>query len=116
MSGLTREEFEATWARLDVEAHRNKFSHQALLRLTELYRDLDADDRDSVAAVLREWVLTASSRQRFDALALIDGFVIRSAAPELRVALERLDGATGPSVPSDRAKLERIIARIGEPS
>ena len=114
MSGLTRESFEDLWARLDAEAQANKFSQEALLRLSELYRALDDDERKTVDAVLRDWVLEGNPRQRFDALALIDEFIIRDAASQLRTALERLEHATGPSVPTDRAKLQRILARLEE--
>jgi hypothetical protein len=114
MSGMTRQQFEDLWVRLDSEAQANKFSHEAMLRLIELYRALDYDERETVDAVLRDWVLDGNPRQRFDALALIDEFAIRDAAPQLRIALEHLDHATGPSVPTDRSKLERILAHLDE--
>jgi hypothetical protein len=114
MSGMTKQSFEDIWARFDGEAQAHKFSHEALLRLIELYRALDDDERETVDAVLRDWVLEGNPRQRFDALALIDEFAIRDAAPQLRIALERLEDATGPSVPTDRSKLQRILAHLEE--
>src|SRR4051794_29081176 len=116
MSGITRQAFEDLWARLDSEAQANKFSHEALLRLIEAYHALDSDERETVDAVLRDWVLEGNPRQRFDALALIDEFAIRTARPQLKIALERLNHAAGPSVPTDRSKLQRILARLEESS
>jgi hypothetical protein len=116
MSGMTKRAFEDLWARLDSEAQANKFSHEALLRLIESYRAFDRDERDTVDAVLRDWVLEGNPRQQFDALALIDEFAIRAAVPQLQVAMERLDDATGPSVPTDRSKLRRILERLEEAS
>lgn len=112
MSGLTRQSFGDHWARLDAEAQANKSSHGALLRLIEFYRELDAQDRYVVDDMLAGWALDGDARQRFDALALIDEFRIRSALPAMRSGLARLEQATGPSVPSDRAKLERILRRL----
>jgi hypothetical protein len=57
-------------------------------------------------------VLEGDERQRFDALALIDEFRIRSALSALEADLARLTDAVGPSVPTDRAKLERIISDL----
>lgn len=115
MSGLTRQAFEDRWLRLDAEAQENKFSHQALLRLIDLYASLGSKERAVVDEVLSHWVLAGNPRQRFDALALIDEFAIRAALPEVRAALEQVDRAKGPSVPTDRAKLERIVARLDGP-
>ena len=116
MSGMTRQAFEDLWARLDSEAQANRFSHEALLRLIESYRALDGDERETVDAVLQDWVLEGNPRQRFDALALIDEFVIRAAVPQLQIALERLGDATGPSAPTDRSKLQRILEHLEEGS
>ncbi len=112
MSGLSRRDFEDLWERFDAEAQAAKFSHEALLRLTEFYRGLDQEDRQVVDEVLASWVIEGDIRRRFDALALIDEFEIRSALPALQADLDRLADAVGPSVPTDRAKLERIIARL----
>jgi hypothetical protein len=112
MSQLSRTDFEALWLRLDEEAQAAKFSHGATMRLTEYYKTLAPQDRLVVDDTLVSWVGGGDSRRRFDALALIDEFEIRSALPALETELERLSHATGPSVPTDRAKLERLIARL----
>src|SRR6266568_6862904 len=112
MSGLSRRDFEELWERLDSDAQAAKFSHEAVLRLTNYYRSLDDEDRQVVNEVLVSWVLEGDERRRFDALALIDEFGIRSALPALEADLARLADAVGASVPTDRAKLERIIAGL----
>jgi hypothetical protein len=112
VSGLSPRDFEEVWERFDAEGQAAKFSHEAVLRLADYYRGLDDEDRQVVDETLATWVLLPDVRRRFDALALIDEFGIRSALLALEADLARLDGAVGPSVPTDRAKLERIIARL----
>lgn len=112
MSGLTRSDFEDLWERLDGEAQAAKFSQEALLRLADFYRRLDDEDRRVVDEALTSWVSEGDERRRFDALALIDEFRIQSALPALQADLARLADAVGASVPTDRAKLERIIAHL----
>ena len=112
MSGLTANDFEDVWARFDIEAQSAKFSHEAVLRLAQFYGRLDEEDRQVVDRILTSWVLNGDARRRFDALALIDEFGIRSALPVLQSVLTRLEDAAGPSVRTDRAKLERIIAHL----
>jgi hypothetical protein len=112
MSGLTRRDFEALWIRVDTEALERKDSQGALQFLTEYYSRLDDDDRFVVNRVLTLWVSEANPRQRYDALAMIRKFEIRSALPSLRENLARLAHATGPSVPFDREQVEEIIAGL----
>jgi hypothetical protein len=80
--------------------------------LADYYRSIDDEDRRVVDEALASWVLGGDERRRFDALALIDEFRIRSALPALEEDLARLANAAGPSVPTDRAKLQRIIADL----
>src|SRR5690606_7287783 len=100
------------WEQLDADAQAAKFSHEATLRLADFYRLLDCEDRRVVDEALASWVVDGDERHRFDALALIDEFQIRSALPVLEADLARLAGAVGPSVPTDRAKLERIVENL----
>ena len=112
MSGLTRVAFEDAWKRLDDEAEASKFSQQALLRLFGFYRGLDTEDQRVADEALVAWLADGNARQRFDALALVDKFEIRSALPSLRAPLSRLRDDQGASVPYDRAKVERIISHL----
>jgi hypothetical protein len=112
VSGLTKAEFEELWTQLDADALEEKYSQGAFLRLTEYFGHLDEDDKRVVGEVLFSWILDGNARQRFDALAIIEDFEIRSALPVLRENLTRLEDATGPSVPDDREQLEQIIAHL----
>ena len=109
---LSREDFEALWAKLDADAQAAKFSHEAVLRLADFYRGLDEEDKHVVDEVLASWVREGDARRRFDALALIDELEIRSALPALKAELIGLSEAVGPSAPTDRAKLRRIVAHF----
>ncbi|MBV1893143.1 MAG: hypothetical protein KUG57_03785 [Ilumatobacteraceae bacterium] len=113
MGVLTAEEVERLWARLDDEAQAVKLSHQAVLRFEQFYRGLSDPDRSVVDGVLANWIGRGlDSRRRFDGLAVISRFEIRSALPALREAVSALDCAEGPSVPFERSKLGRIIEKI----
>jgi hypothetical protein len=110
---ISYEDVERLWAGLDADAQAAKFSHQAILRFEKFYRELSEVDRPVVDEVLAGWVARAlDSRRRFDALAIISRFRIRSALPALQQALVALDSAEGPAVPFERLKVERIIQRI----
>ena len=84
MSSLRRDKFERLWERLDAEALAAKQSQEATVRLTSFYAGLDEGDRAVVNAAIAEWVVGDDNRRRFDALALIQEFEIRSAVPALR--------------------------------
>ena len=91
MTGLTKEELEDLWNDLFIEADRAKMLEETLLRLTAFYEAPDSDDRNVVNDVFRAWVLEGNLNQRFDALAMISKFKIRSALPELRAILLACD-------------------------
>lgn len=110
---ITQDDVERLWAALDNEAEELKLSHHAVLRFEEFYRSLSDPDRLVVDEVLASWMdLGLDSRRRFDALAVISRFEVRSALPALRSALGALDSQQGPGVPFERVKLERVIAKL----
>jgi hypothetical protein len=109
VSGLSRRDFEELWERVDADAQAAKFSQGALLRLMAFYRGLDADDQHTVNEALAVWVTQGDERRKFDALALVEEFKIRSATPALHQQLDRLTRSADPSAPYDRAWIERIM-------
>lgn len=110
MSSLTREEFETFWAQIDAAAVSE--SPMATVRLASFYRDLGDEDRAVVDDALADWVMHGDERRRFDAVALIQEFEIRSAVPALRERIATLpEGSIGP-VGAERAKLERVLALL----
>jgi hypothetical protein len=90
MSSLSRENFERLWEGLDADALAAKQSQEATVRLVSLYRSLDESDRAVVNAAIAECVVGDDNRRRFDALALIEKFEIRSALPALQRRLRGL--------------------------
>jgi hypothetical protein len=112
MSGLSREEFESFWVRVDAEAVASKQSQDATIRLASLYRDLDDQDRTVVEGALADWVVHGDERRRFDAFALIMEFEIKSALAALRQRLAALpEGSDGP-LGGERKRLERLVAAL----
>jgi len=110
---LRRADVEALWERIDNEALEAKSSPEATARLVNFYRGLDDADRAVVEDAAADWVVGDDERRRFDALALIREFEIRSALPALRARLDALpaDG-TGPDA-AERAKLGELVKAIG---
>jgi hypothetical protein len=112
MSGLSREDFESFWARVDAAAVASKQSQEATIRLESFYRDLDEEDRAVVDEALADCVVHGDEGRRFDAVALIREFEIRSALAALRERLAALPDGSDGSVGAERAKLERVIAGL----
>jgi hypothetical protein len=113
MISLTAAEVDGLWVELDQRERELKLANYTLVRLGEIYDELDADSRDAFERVVVGWLASADPRKRFDALGLVSGKGLMLALPIVRRMLEDLSGATGPSVPFDRAKLERIISKLG---
>jgi hypothetical protein len=112
MTDLTREDFESFWTRVDAAAVESKESQEATIRLASLYRELDDDDRAVVDEALADWVVHGDERRRFDAVALIQEFEIRSALAGLRERLATLPGGSVGPAGAERAKLERVLAAL----
>jgi hypothetical protein len=99
----------------DEEAISLKDSYLALDRLHALYRRLDAEERQMADQVLAEWALAEDEKVRFDALALIADFRIRSAEPALQNLMRRLAASAAPSAPYELSKVNRILAILSGP-
>lgn len=107
-----RSRMDELWRRIDDEAEERKDSPSAVFALEKWYISLRDEDRQAADDVLIEWALSNNDKKRFDALALINRFVIVGAVPALRRLAERLEEATLPSSPYDWAKVNRIIGRL----
>lgn len=116
MSGAN--DVRAMWSRIrdeaDAAAQASKNSHGAVLELSQRYKSLDPQQREIVDEILTEWVLSDDETKRFDALALIDEYRVRSALAALRTLAARLEGGTGPGAPYEWAKVNRIIAALAD--
>lgn len=112
MSGLTRNEFEALWARLDADAVSAKESQRAVLRLQHLYAGLDDADRAVVNDVVSEWALLDDPAKFFDAISLIRAFAIHAALPALRTRLEVIGSSAAATERDEREWLQEVIAEL----
>lgn len=111
----TREFLQSMWSEIDCAANENKDSQSAVLRLQEVYASLQPEERSDANEVIIEWALSDSPKLRFDGLALIDYFQIRSAVADLEYLASRLGRESGPEAPFDLAKVEDVIARLRVP-
>jgi hypothetical protein len=120
MTGSTaaeiRQRIESIWARADREGDWNKDSMSASNELAKEIRRLDPPAREVAADVVVDWIVGDSERKRYDAMVLIDEFRFHQAIPTLKLRLEQLETARGPSVPYDREAITRLIAWLDEPA
>jgi hypothetical protein len=107
-----RRQFETWWAGTDAREVARKNSQGALLELMTFYEKLDGADRIMADQVLGEWVTSDNDRKRFDALAMVDQFRIRSAVPQLRALESAIAKRSGHEAPYELAKVRRILERL----
>jgi hypothetical protein len=96
----------------DERAAELKDSQSALEELIRLYQRLDDSERALANAVIAEWVASDDEKLRFDALAVIDRYVIGSAAKPLERLAERLGVMKTPGAPYELKKVERLLERL----
>ena len=108
----TQERWEQFWTRIDAETKAEKRSQAALFELSRHYLSLPAMERQTIDAVLTEWVLCDDASKRFDALALIGEHRIRGALPALEELRQKLDKSREPGARFEKAKVDRIVAAL----
>jgi hypothetical protein len=91
------------------EASYLKEPFVVLERLSELYRSLDERYRAAADGIFSDWLLSDDESRRFDAIALIRRFEVRSAVPRLRELADRLATRSGPGPKFERQKVEKLI-------
>lgn len=94
------------------EAKARRDSHLALDRLHSIYRKLDAKEQTMANQVLAEWALSEDENVRFDAMALIDDFMIAKAIPALQELASRIALSNTPGEPYELIKINRIIGKL----
>lgn len=107
-----REQLNQFWLDTDRAAQQRKDSQSAILALQDLYTSLSEHEKLVADQVIVEWAVSDDTRKRYDGLALINRFGIRSALPALRQLADRFEKADGPSSPYDWAKVNRLIGRL----
>ncbi len=110
-----RRQMESFRRDVDREATSLKDPYVALDQLHGLYRALSAEERGLADQVLSEWVMAEDEKLRFEALALISDFKIRSAEPALRNLARHLAGSKAPSAPYELKKIHRILDALAQP-
>jgi hypothetical protein len=96
----------------DERATALKDSQLALDELLQLYERLDDSERALANDVIAEWVASDDEKLRFDALALIDRYVIGGAVESLQGLAERLRVMRTPGAPYELQKVDRILRRL----
>jgi len=110
-----RQEMESYRRSVDEEARTLKDSYLALDKLHALYEKFDSEERAMADRVLAEWALSDDEGLRFDALALIDDFKVKTAAHTLRTLASRLATSIAPGAPYELQKVDRILNDLGSP-
>lgn len=97
---------------VDSEARVLKEPEAALERLRSLYGKFDGVERQMADQVLADWVLSGDEGLRFDGLALINDFNVRTAIPALRELAKRLTSNAAPGAVYELKKIERVLVRL----
>ena len=108
------EKMENWWVAANSQAIGQKDSQAATLWLTAEYERLTPAERAVADQVLCDWATSENESKRFDALAVIEHFRVRTAAPCLRDFAGRLAVRTDPGAPFERVKIERILATLDD--
>jgi hypothetical protein len=107
-----REQLDDWWQQTDAREVAAKNSQGALLDLMVLYERLDPQEQGLADQVLGEWIASPNQRKRFDALAMVDHFRIRSAVASLRSHAQEVEKRTDHEAPYELAKIARILSRL----
>ncbi len=107
-----RKKMEFWWEETDKHETVRKNSQGTLLELMGLYERFDEVERVMANRILCEWIESDNNRKRFDALAIIDKYKIRSAIPKLRDFESKIANRPDYEAPYELAKVRRILERL----
>lgn len=102
------------WNRVDRESIERNESHGAVMELMKLYRRFDKDEQAMANQVIIEWLRYMEPRKQFDALALVDEFLIVDALPTLRELQSEAEERKDYEAPYEWARLNRVVGRLTE--
>ncbi|MFH0888517.1 MAG: hypothetical protein V1871_04845 [Planctomycetota bacterium] len=108
----TKKLLEKEWENIIEDAVSSKQAPMALVNLIKSYKSLDADRRPLADQIIAEWVTSKDPGKRFDALALVEDFNIRTALPQLRVFEADLKNQTGPIARDELETVRRKIKKL----
>ena len=109
-----RESWEKFRRRVDRDYRDAKDSQGALFALYDRYRELQPDERKAIDQLLGDKLLSSDENERFDALALVREFNIRSTTPQLRNLAARLSSDKAPGAAFELAKVTRILDQFDQ--
>lgn len=112
MSGVRREDLVRLWQELEAKYVTANLGNLVSVDLGRHYETLSGEDRIVFESLLIERINSDDPGERFTALAVVDDQEVLAALPVLRRELAALRDAVGPSVPFDRAKLERMVSKL----
>jgi hypothetical protein len=107
--------------RMQMENFRNaavsegnylRYPYIVLERLHQLYESFDNEQRAAADRVFAEWLLSDDESKRFDAIALIRAFDVKSAVPQLEELRDVLAPRTDPGAPFEREKVTDLIGTL----
>ena len=107
-----QKQWEDLWNVLDQEAREIKFSEEAIIKLSEVFKELSLAERGEVSKLLALWVISDDEVKRYDALALIDEFNIEMALPQLLQLERKMNKSNDHSVMFELRKIKRIINKL----
>jgi hypothetical protein len=107
-----RQKMESWWQETDARELALKNSQGALLELMALYKGLNSAEQTLADRVFAEWLASGNNRKKFDALAAIDQFQIRSAVPQLRILESEITKRQDHEAPYELAKVRRMLERL----
>jgi hypothetical protein len=109
-----RASWEEFWRKVDRGHKGAKDTQGALSALFDRYRHLQLDERRVIDQFLGEKLASSDENVRFDVLALVREFNIRSTAPQLRELATRLGADKAPGAPFELAKVTRILTQFDQ--
>lgn len=112
MSGTRREDLVRLWRELEAKYVPDNLGNLVSVDLSRRYETLRGEDRIVFESLLIERIDSDDPGEKFTALAVVDDQEVVAALPILRRQLAALRDAVGPSVPFDRARLERMVLKL----
>jgi hypothetical protein len=113
---LIRDEWSQMWDEADQSYIAEKNANGVLPFLAQRYRELSDAERPEIDELIVDRVLSEDEGRRFDALYLVRTFLIKSAIPNLKALVERVNSEVRPGAPFEAGKVKRILGQLGVPS
>jgi hypothetical protein len=107
-----RQQLETWWSTFDARALSEKDSQAVTIELIRRYGQLSPAERTIADPVIGEWVRSHEERKRFDALAVIDHYRVRSAVPQLHALECDLLRSKAPGAPFELKKVRQVLDRL----